>query len=335
MGGVALPVLGYFNILEETECEDIITAETVAVNDDASTQGDLNVLFVVDCGADDWDAQFTAADTLLSDIAGSDDSVDISFEVFQYCNSAEGYSGEANGSFITYDSSFDAASLGMTQESASGGENYQLLGALEACSDQYDAYEDGDTTPFLCVPFISQQFNDTFDAMGIAAETSFANIYLAFMVDEGDSAFDTSIYAVLGAFATGTECINRLDNENAYDNTWWDAQFNCDSSTAEQSYCQHCINYDNSAQLSCVGEDINTIFAGEGVTETQITGSEEECSHSYEAIMFYCMAGVVPLMLWTCFAFCVICRQSRRNNKMRKDFENGLNNNNRTQPAYV
>lgn len=86
------------------------------------------------------------------------------------------------------------------QESASGGENYQLLGALEACSDQYDAYEDGDTTPFLCVPFISQQFNDTFDAMGIAAETSFANIYLAFMVDEGDSAFDTSIYAVLGAF---------------------------------------------------------------------------------------------------------------------------------------
>lgn len=134
--------------------------------------------------------------------------------------------------------------------------------------------------------------------------------------------------------ATGTECINRLDSDDAYGNTWWDAQFNCDSSTDEQSYCQHCINYDNAAQLSCVGEDMNTLFAGEGVTETRITGSEEECSHTYETIFFYCVAGVVPLLLWTCIAICVLCRQSRKT-RMRHNFENGLNNNDRTQQAYV
>jgi len=130
-----------------------------------------------------------------------------------------------------------------------------------------------------------------------------------------------------------------LDSDDAYDNTWWDAQFNCDSTTDEQAYCQHCINYANGDQVSCVGEELNGIFAGEGVTEKQITGSEEECAHSYESILFYCMAGVVPLLLWTCIAICVICRHSRRSNRMRQQdhFENShsLNNNNHTQQAYV
>jgi len=346
IGGVVLPVLGYFDILEETECEEKITASTVAINDDASTQGDLNVLFVIDCGADDWDGQFTAADTLLSGIAGTDSSVAISYDIVQYCNdtSSADASSLSNTAiplalFIEYDpdtTSADAFSS-ITQDLSSGGDNSRVEGALAACSDTYDTYDDGDTTPFLCVPFISQEFEDTFEAMAITADSSFADIYLAFMVDEDDSDFSTSIYSVLGAFATGTECINRLDSDDAYDNTWWDAQFNCDSTTDEQAYCQHCINYANGDQVSCVGEELNGIFAGEGVTEKQITGSEEECAHSYESILFYCMAGVVPLLLWTCIAICVICRQSRRSNRMRQrdTFENSLNNNNHTQQAYV
>jgi len=352
IGGVVLPVLGYFDILEETECEEKLTASTVAINDDASTQGDLNVLFVIDCGASEWDDQFTAADTLLSGIAGTDSSVTINYDIVQYCDTTDtayaSLSVSDNGTFIEYDSDTTSSDeFSITQDLSSGGDNALLEGALQACSDTYDTYDDGDTTPFLCVPFMSQEFDDTFEAMAIAADSSFADIYLAFMVDEGDTDFNTSIYAVLGAFATGTECINRLDSDDAYDNTWWDAQFNCDSTTDEQAYCQHCINYANAAQLSCVGDELNGIFAGEGVTEKQINGSEEECSHSYESILFYCMAGVVPLLLWTCIAICVICRQSRccicgichlsKRSRQLDTFENSqsLNNNNHTQQAYV
>lgn len=337
-GGVAVAALAYFDILEETECETQITAESVAVNGDSSTQGDLNVLLVMDCGADDWDGQFSAADTLLSNIAGGDDSVNIHFGALQYCNLGEdGYSGNVSAidEFIEYSSgsTWDASNFSLTQKSPSGGDNNQLMGALAACSETYDTSDSDETAPFLCIPFISQEFNDTFDAMDITADTSFADIYLAFMVDEGDAAWTNSVYAVLGAFATGTECINRLDSDDAYGNTWWDAQFNCDSSTEEQAYCQHCINYDNSAQLECVGEDLNEIFSGEGVTETQITGSEEECTHTYETLFIYCVAGVVPLLLWTCVAVCVLCRQSRKRSSMRKQLENGVNNS--AQQAYL
>jgi len=339
VGGVVVPVLGYFDFLEETECETQITAETVAVNADASTRGELNVLLVADCGADDWDGQFSAADTLLSNIAGSDNAVSISFGALQYCNLGDsGYSGNTSliDDFVAYssDSQWDASNFSLTQKSASGGDNNQLMGALAACSDTFASYEDDDSTPFLCIPFISQEFNDTFDAMEIAADTSFADIYLAFMVDEGDAMWTDAVYSVLGAFATGTECINRLESDDAYGNSWWDAQLNCNSNNDAQINCQHCINYDNDENVECVGEDLNGIFAGEGVTETQVTGSEEVCSHTYETIFFYCVAGVVPLLLWTCIAICVLCRQSRRNSSMRQNFENGLNNNN-AQQAYV
>lgn len=74
------------------------------------------------------------------------------------------------------------------------------MGALAACADTFDSYDDDDTTPFLCVPFISQEFNDTFDAMEIAADASFADIYLGFMVDEGDDDWSNTVYSVLGAF---------------------------------------------------------------------------------------------------------------------------------------
>jgi len=63
------------------------------------------------------------------------------------------------------------------------------------------------------------------------------------------------------------------------------------------------------------------------VTETQVTGSEEECEHTYETIFYYCLAGVVPLLLWTCIAICVLCRQSRR--RKRAGSYGG------TQQAYV
>jgi len=81
VGGVTLPVLGYFDLLSETECEDKLTASTVPVNADAATQGQLNALFVVDCAADDFDAQFASADALLSQLS----SVDVSYGVLQYC----------------------------------------------------------------------------------------------------------------------------------------------------------------------------------------------------------------------------------------------------------
>ena len=90
VGGVTLPVLGYFDLLSETECEDKLTASTVPVNADAATQGQLNALFVVDCAADNFDAQFASADALLSQLS----SVDVSYGVLQYC--ASEYSGNVS-----------------------------------------------------------------------------------------------------------------------------------------------------------------------------------------------------------------------------------------------
>jgi len=332
VGGVVLPVLGFFNVLEEEECSETVTADKVAINDDPASQGDLNVLFVVDCGAEDWDSQFVAADALLTGIAGDTAPVAIKYDVLQFCNTAAaGYIGNASvDDFTAYDGEIDASS--MTQESAVGGDNTMFSGALSACSDTFDSYDDEDSTPFLCVPFISQEFDDPFDAMAITADSAFADIYLAFMVDEGDSDWMPSVYSVLGAFATGTECIARLESEDAFANSWWDSQFNCDSGTEQQTYCQHCINYANAAQLSCVGEVANGVFSGLGVTETVVTGSSTECVHSFEDLLFYALGGVVPLLLWTLIAILVLCCGSCRacGGNRRRNMESAMNRNQQT-----
>ena len=69
-----------------------------------------------------------------------------------------------------------------------------------ACQTAFASLNESSTAPFLCVPFISQEFEDTFDAMTVTADSDFADIYLAFMVDETDENFDDDLYSVLGAF---------------------------------------------------------------------------------------------------------------------------------------
>ena len=80
-------------------------------------------------------------------------------------------------------------------------ENY-VTGAFEACQEVYEDLqgEEEDTTPFLCIPFISRRFQDTFEAMNITSQSEFADIYLAFMVDSTDPSFDNSLYSVLASF---------------------------------------------------------------------------------------------------------------------------------------
>ena len=74
-----------------------------------------------------------------------------------------------------------------------------LAPALEACQIAFESLNTS-TAPFLCMPFISQEFVDTFMAMDIAASNDFADIYLAFMVDESDQNWNNYTYSVLGAF---------------------------------------------------------------------------------------------------------------------------------------
>ena len=59
VGGVVVPVLGYLLFVEE-KCQTNYTQNTQALNTDTATQGTLNALFIIDCGADDYDAQITA-----------------------------------------------------------------------------------------------------------------------------------------------------------------------------------------------------------------------------------------------------------------------------------
>ena len=80
------------------------------------------------------------------------------------------------------------------QLSADSEEGYNLAQALQACQSVYDNVDDNNQ--FLCIPFISDQFDDTFEALEVTANPDFANIYLSFIVYDEDSA----LYATLGSF---------------------------------------------------------------------------------------------------------------------------------------
>ena len=101
------------------------------------------------------------------------------------------------------------------QASATDGDNIFVTGALEACQETFSTANNDDSTPFLCIPFVSMEFVDTFEAMAVTADSAFSDIYLAFMVDESDSTFTNNTYSVLGAFGTGTECIARFEDEDS------------------------------------------------------------------------------------------------------------------------
>eukprot|EP01084_Bolivina_argentea_P047984 88449_1 len=336
LGGVAVPVLAYFDILPGTTCVDKISAEQIALNTDSGTQGTLNILFVMDCGADDWDEQFTVANTLVEEI-NTRDAVRVSVQLAQYCN-ADGigmYVGDindTNSDFGEYTAAnpIDSTTWGMTQATAVGGNNNLVSGALDACKDLYSSLDNTDTSPFLCMPFVSHEFDDAFDAMSVTADAAFADLYVAFMVDEEDPDYTDNVYPVLGALATGATCIDRMDSDHAFGNTWWGSKFNCDSNTLQHNDCPHCINYAVNQELACAAVEIEAIFSDEGVTESKVTVEKDgECTHEYDTYFFYAIGGVVPLLLWVIVVVFVLCCHQCRSRNRRNNMEqhNGLNNN--------
>ncbi len=78
---------------------------------------------------------------------------------------------------------------------------------------------DDDNTPFLCIPFASFEFIDTFDVMTITSDIIFSNTYLSFMVNENDPSYNMGIYSVLGSFTVSTECITQITDNYSYGNT--------------------------------------------------------------------------------------------------------------------
>jgi len=311
--------------------------ERIAINSDVLTQGNLNILFVMDCDANDWNAQFVAANTLILEISKQ---VTAKYDILQYCNNANNagiYVGNISDidSFNMYSTSSPITSAGYTQASAVDGNNLFIAGALEACSMTFDTKNDGDTTPFLCIPFVSKEFEDTFESMAIMLN----EIYIAFMVDENDNQYTDDLYSVLGAFGTGTECIDRMDSAGSYSNSWWQSKFNCDSTTTQKKNCPHCINYASSDELNCASTEIKNIFLGEGVMESKVTiAAEQQCNDKYLPIYYYCIGAVLPLLFWVFIVVIVLCCNSIKNKKNRNNMEqhNGLNNNDqKPQTAFV
>eukprot|EP00484_Ammonia_sp_Unknown_P025903 CAMPEP_0197042628 /NCGR_PEP_ID=MMETSP1384-20130603/18961_1 /TAXON_ID=29189 /ORGANISM="Ammonia sp." /LENGTH=605 /DNA_ID=CAMNT_0042473775 /DNA_START=125 /DNA_END=1942 /DNA_ORIENTATION=- len=339
LGGVAVPVLGYLMFAEE-ECRQVTTTESVALNVDEASQGELNILFVMNCAAESWQKQFDSANSLLENVI--DGGVSVNYDIMQYCavggdSQIIGNLSDITTDFVAYTASSSVDATQYDQETDYDSTAY-LTAALEACQLTYSTYDDTDTTPFLCIPVVSQLFADPFQAMTISTDTDFAEIYLAFMVDSSETGFDDNLYSVLGAFATGTECIARSEDDYAFGNTWWSNRFTCDAATGAALSCPHCINYEDSAEIVCASTQLRQIFEGEGVTENQVMqSSEEECTYTYKYYYFYSIGGVVPLLVWVLVTMLVLCCNSCRSSRSRRNMEahNGLHNNDQKQTAFV
>jgi len=317
VGGVAVPVLGYLWFAEE-ECSSVVTStSTVALNTDTDTQGHLNVLFVVSCALSSYSAQFDAIGALLQEMT---DGVTIDYEIQQYCSAGgESYISSINNAtnggtgFAPFDATETDINLTDYAQDNGGDGAHNLASALSLCQDTLSALDD--STPLLCVPFVSHEFDDVFESMHIAAQSEFADIYLAFMVDANESDFDASVYSVLGSFASATECIARIEDDDAFGNTWWASKLACDvdASSAETVTCAHCINYATDASVECAANELQSIFEGEGVTEEKLTTSDtQECSYTYTAYYFYCIGAVIPLLIWVMITMFVLCCKSCR-----------------------
>mmetsp|Transcript_41908 Transcript_41908/g.37117 ORF Transcript_41908/g.37117 Transcript_41908/m.37117 type:complete len:586 (-) Transcript_41908:121-1878(-) len=344
VGGVAVPVLGYL-IFKEEKCQTNVYQQTTeAVNIDTDTQGSLNALFVVDCDADDYNGQFDTINSLLSDM----ENVNIDYNIMQYCTIEATDGGGDIGvyypsqipDFTEYDPdtdiTFTSAALAVPALTPAtldaSGEPY-LTGALEACQDVYQSLNDSSTAPFLCMPFISKKFGDAFLAMDIAASTDFADIYLAFMLEDVNVENGApGIISVLGAFTTGTECINELNDEGATGNSWWTTPLTSDCSGAAETTCIHCLD---ASQTQCGAKSLSSIFDGDGVTQAtyEALDEEETCHDTYTEYYFYAIGGVVPLLFWVLVTMFVLCCCSKRNGT-RNNMDASINGDNK-QTAFV
>merc|ERR1712048_1101987 len=119
IGGITCAALIYFNLVGTAECTTKYAATQIAVNSDTETQGDLNILFVVDCGASDWDNQFIAANELMKQQLSAT-NLAVSYDVMQYCN--DGFVGnessKVNTDFTQYVAGQDltVSNSGIVQE---------------------------------------------------------------------------------------------------------------------------------------------------------------------------------------------------------------------------
>ena len=104
IGGITASALIHFNLFGDEECTQTYSASEVAINAKTESQGMLNILFVVDCGASDWDKQFVATNTLLRDITDGNSDLSVSYDIMQYCN--DGFVGNEssiiNTDFVAY-----------------------------------------------------------------------------------------------------------------------------------------------------------------------------------------------------------------------------------------
>ena len=123
-----------------------------------------------------------------------------------------------------------------------------------------------------------------------------------------------------------------MDDDGAYSNDWWQTSFTCDSDTESILNCQHCINYGNDDELTCETAELKSVFEGEGVTQQTYTGGEEECHNSYDEIWFYCIGGVIPLLIWVLVTMFVLCCCSS-NNGNKSNMEASIND--QKQTAFV
>eukprot|EP01084_Bolivina_argentea_P261529 441982_1 len=85
LAAIITPVLAYFQIFGTDECMDKIIINEIPLNIDQDTQGNLNILFVMNCDSSDWNEQFIAADKLLQEYITNNKGI-VKYDIMQYCN---------------------------------------------------------------------------------------------------------------------------------------------------------------------------------------------------------------------------------------------------------